>query len=258
MMSSSTADAVRFSAVPVQRPRQQVEHQIRRAILDGTLPEGTRLPSETSLAESFGVSRATIREALRSLIEGGLLEKGATTTSGLSVQSVDHRALSRIVSDRLGSILDVGSITPEEISMFRDLLEVPSARLAADNRTAANLEQLHNIIDEERAVTYDDPSVPELNARFHVEIANATGNRVLASFVAALHRTAHPLAFVNTDAELGRVAVTHHIKLYKAIEAKDAEDATRQMRSHLDYLREHALGTRAEASPVHRLPTALP
>jgi DNA-binding FadR family transcriptional regulator len=257
-MSSSIADAVPFSAVPVLRPRQQVESQLRRAILDGTIPEGTRLPSETDLASSFGVSRATIREALRSLIEGGLLEKGTGTTSGLYVQSVDHRGLSRIVSNRLGSSLDVGSLTFEEIAMFRDLLETPSARLAADNRTGANLKKLHDIIDEERAVTFDDPIVPELNARFHVEIANATGNRVLASFVAALHQTAHPLAFVSIDAELGRVSVTHHIKIYKAIEAKNAEDADRQMRSHLAYLREHAVITQAESSKVHRLPAILP
>ncbi|MFT3797487.1 FadR/GntR family transcriptional regulator [Microbacterium sp.] len=239
-----------FSAVPVQRPRQQVEAQLKRAILDGSLAEGSRLPSEHTLSQTFGVSRATIREALRSLTEGGLLAKPGTT-SGLYVQSVDHRALARVVSDRLSNILDLGSVTPEEVHAFRDLLEVPSARMAALHRSDTNLASLRGIIDEERATTFDDPAVTELNARFHCEVADASGNRVLSSFVSALHRTAHPLAFVHTDEELGRTAVAHHIALFKTIEQQDPTAAMRVMHDHLEYLHEHASATGATgAAPV--------
>lgn len=239
-MAHLNPSGAEFSAIPVLRPREQVESQLRTAILDGSIEEGVRLPSEHALATSFGVSRATVREALRSLVESGLLTKGPGTTSGLFVQSVDHNALSRLVSERLTNVLDLGSVTADEVAVFRDLLEVPSARLAAKNRSDKNLEALRLIIDEERETTFDDPSVSELNARFHTEIANASRNRVLAAFVAALHRTAHPLAFVHTDEELGKVAVSHHIQLYRAIQEQDAEDAVGAMRSHLDYLREHA------------------
>jgi GntR family transcriptional repressor for pyruvate dehydrogenase complex len=236
-----------FMAIPVQRPRQQVETQIRRAILDGAISEGTRLPSEHALAQSFNVSRATVREALRSLAEGGLLAKGAGATSGLYVQSVDHQALSRVVSERLASILDLGSVSADEVHGFRDLLEVPSARLAASNRTAAHLDALRDIIDEENRTTFDDPVVPELNARFHSVVADASGNRVLAAFVSALHRTAHPLAFVHSDQELGRQAVAHHITLFKAIDTGDRDAAAEAMRRHLDYLQTRAV-TRADAA----------
>jgi len=243
VMSSNVKQASAFAVIPVQRPRQQVELQLRRAILEGTVSEGDRLPSEHALAESFKVSRATIREALRSLTEGGLLAKGPGTTSGLYVQRVDHNALSKVVSDRLANVLDVGSVTPEEVSVFRDLLEVPSARLAAANRTDEHIEALRNIIDEERAVTYDDPAVPELNAAFHTEVARASGNRVLSAFVAALHRTTHPLAFVNTNEELGREAVLHHIRIHRAIAIQSVAEAEAAMRSHLDYLAAHAGAT---------------
>jgi GntR family transcriptional repressor for pyruvate dehydrogenase complex len=230
-----------FSALPIQRPRQQVENQIKNAILTGSLRDGDKLPAEQAMAQSFSVSRATIREALRSLIETGLLTKGPGTTSGLYVQSVDHNSFSRAVSDRLLSILDVGSVTPAEVSNFRDMLEVPTARLAAEHRSESNLVRLHEIIDQEGSTTYDDPAVPELNAQFHSEIANASGNRVLAAFVSALHRTAHPLAFVSTDEALGKEAVAHHIQLYRAIKAQDAPAASEAMQRHLNYLREHAL-----------------
>jgi GntR family transcriptional repressor for pyruvate dehydrogenase complex len=242
-----------FSAMPIQRPRQQVQNQIKHAILDGSLRDGDRLPAEITLAGSFNVSRATIREALRSLIESGLLKKGPGTTSGLYVQSVDHYSLSRVVSDRLSSVLDVGSVTPAEVSNFRDMLEVPTARLAAKHRTDDNLVKLHEVIEHERLTTFDHPIIPELNAQFHAEIANASGNRVLAAFVSALHRTAHPLAFINTDEELGKESVAHHIKLYRAIRAKDTAAAAEAMQAHLNYLRQHAVAN-GRNDLVHRLP----
>jgi len=230
-----------FPAMPVLRPRQQVESQIKQAILDGSLGDGIRLPAEHALAQTFNVSRATIREALRSLVEAGLLTKGPGMTSGLFVQRVDHNTFARVVSDRLISVLDIGSVSTDEVSNFRDLLEVPSARLAAKHRQDDHLVELHDIIDRERASTYDDPLISELNAQFHGVIANASGNRVLAAFVSALHRTARPLAFVDTDEALGKESVTHHIKLYRAIQAQDPLAAAEAMQAHLNYLRDHAI-----------------
>jgi DNA-binding FadR family transcriptional regulator len=250
MTTDISMDSAAFSAVPVQRPREQVESQLRRAVLNGSITEGQRLPSEHVLAQSFNVSRATIREALRSLVEAGLLAKGPGATSGLFVESVDHNALSRVVAERLTNILDLGSVTAEEVATFRDLLEIPSARLAAANREAWHLDALRAVIDEERGTTYDDPKVPNLNALFHSELANASGNRVLAAFVAALHRTARPLAFVHSDEELGRVAVAHHIRLFQAIENRDPDKAVEAMRSHLEYLRTHAIAAAAGARPA--------
>jgi GntR family transcriptional repressor for pyruvate dehydrogenase complex len=230
-----------FPAMPVLRPREQVESQIKQAILDGSLRDGDRLPAEHALAQSFNVSRTTIREALRSLVEAGLLTKGPGATSGLFVQSVDHNSFSRVVSDRLASVLDIGSVTPDEVSNFRDMLEVPSARLAAEHRNDDHLAELHEIIDRERATTYDDPAIPDLNGQFHCVIANASGNRVLAAFVSALHRTARPLAFVNTNEALGKDSVAHHIKLYRAIQGQDPVAAAEAMQAHLNYLRDHAI-----------------
>ena len=225
-----------FTPQPVLRPRQQVENQMRQAILDGTFVHGDRLPSENQLAEIFSVSRSTVREALRSLVEAGLILKGPGATGGSFMQRVDHHTLSKLVFERLGSILVLGTVTHAEVAAFRDVLEVPCARLAATNRTEANLATLHYIIETEKQTTFDDPRIPHLNAEFHSELAEASGNRVMASFVSALHRIAHPLAFINTSAEFGKVAVRHHIDIYVAVERGDPEGATRAMHKHLDYL----------------------
>lgn len=234
---------VAFAATPVVRPREQVENQIRAAILSGEFAQGDRLPSETQLAESFRVSRATVREALRSLAESGLIKKVPGAAGGSFVEYVDHHALSKLLSDRMSSILDLGSVRHDEVASFRDLLEVPCARLASANRTDDDLRELREVIDREKATTVDDPVVPHLNAEFHSAVAAATKNRVLAAFVSALHRVAHPLAFIDTDAAVGERAVRHHIEIYAAIEAQDESAAAKIMKKHLDYLNAHARGT---------------
>ncbi|MCG3753955.1 FadR/GntR family transcriptional regulator [Amycolatopsis sp. Poz14] len=242
-MATRTSDGsarAEFAPTPVLRPRQQVESQIREAILSGQFAQGDRLPSETRLAERFGVSRATVREALQSLVEGGLITKVPGATGGSFVEFVDHHKLSQLVSDRMSSILDLGSIRHDEVAAFRDLLEIPCARLAALNRTDDDLVALREVIEREKATTVDDPSVPHLNAEFHSLVAQASQNRVMAAFVSALHRVAHPLAFINTDAEVGKQAVRHHIKLCAAIQEHDVDAATELMRKHLDYMNAHA------------------
>ncbi|MFT3797502.1 FadR/GntR family transcriptional regulator [Microbacterium sp.] len=240
---SGPPNSADLQLVPVQRPGEQVQQQLRHAILSGLIGEGERLPSENTLAASFQVSRATIREVLRTLFESGLVVKGPTATSGLYAQVVDHNALSRLVSDRLANVLDVGSVTPSEVADFRDLLEIPSARLAARHRTDADIQALRRIIDDERSIAFDDPAVHTLNAQFHSAVARASGNRVLDAFVTALHRTTHPLAFVQTDEELGAQAVRHHISIQQAIAAGDAATAQTAMRSHLAYLARHSAVT---------------
>jgi len=231
---------VPFRATPVVRPRQQVETQLRQAILDGVFRHGERLPSEARMAESFGVSRATVREALRALGESGLIVTSPGSMGGSFVQQVDHHTLSSIVLERLSNVLGCGSVTYEEVASFRDMLEVPSARLAAQNRTDANLAAIRKVIDDEKATTVDDPNVIHLNAEFHVALADATANRVLRAFVAALHRLAHPLAFVDTDYEVGTYSVRHHIDIYKAVEAQDSDRAAAAMTAHLNYLDAHS------------------
>lgn len=230
----------KFRAARVTRPREQVEAQIRQGILDGAFPQGERLPSESRLAEAFGVSRATVREALRGLSESGLISTTPGATGGSFVQQIDHNALSILVSDRLRNVLGLGSVSYDEVARFRDMLEVPSVRLATEHRTDADLSDIRAVIDKEKATTVDDPAVADLNADFHSAIANASGNRVLSAFVSALHRLAHPVAFLEKDAEVGRRSVEHHIAVYKAIEAQDSDRAAEAMTEHLNYLDAHS------------------
>ncbi|ORA26295.1 hypothetical protein BST13_32060 [Mycobacterium aquaticum] len=222
------------------RPRQQVENQLRSAILSGTFGRGDRLPSETQLAEQLRVSRATVREALRSLTQAGLIRKEAGAKGGSFVEDFDHHTLGNLLVERLNNTLELGSITYAEVDAFRNILEVPVVRLAAEHRDELHLAALRDVIDHEKAAAVTDPAISEYNRNFHTILADASGNRLLAAFVAALHRLAQPLEFIETSPELGRRAVIHHIDIVSAVAAHDADAAAEAMHKHLNYLRDHA------------------
>lgn len=213
-----------FVPAPVLRPRQQVEQQLKQAILSGTIRKGERFPSESKLAEQFAVSRATVREALRSLAESGLIRKLPGASGGSFVEYVDHHSLSALLADRLRGTLELGSIDYAEVDQLLEILEVLSARLAAKQRTEEQLAALRALVDEADA----DRDPAELEAEFHGVLGEASGNRVLASLLAALHRVQRPQTARPT-------AAAQHAALVSAVADGDAERAADLTSKHLHW-----------------------
>src|SRR5260370_41348747 len=90
---------------------------------------------------------------------------------------------------------------------------MPTVRLAAATRQDHHLAALRDVIDYEKRTTVSDPAISDYNKRFHTILADASMNRVLAAFVAALHRLAAPLELIDTSPEVGRHAVIHQITI---------------------------------------------
>ncbi|SNR55878.1 transcriptional regulator, GntR family [Actinomadura mexicana] len=223
----------------VLRPREQVEERIRTTILSGELKSGDMLPPEAELARQFNVSRTTLREALRSLTTQGLIYKIPGSRGGNFVQSVDHHSLGSVVIDSVHNLLKLGSIDFAEVAEVRQYLEVPSVRLAAVNRSEEDLERLRDIVRRQKAASVDSPEVPKLDEQFHSLIAQASGNRVLASFVAALHHETEPVHYLDLSSEVGRTTVRQHTAIVESIAAKDPDAAEAAIVEHLTYLRRH-------------------
>ena len=228
-----------FAPIPVLRPREQVEEQIRSAILSGRLGIGAKLPSEATLASEFSVSRTTIREALRSLATKGLIDKVPGAGGGSFVKSVDHRSLGMVLREGLENLLQLGTIQPEEAGYVRQILEPPSARLAALMRTDADLAVLRETVEQESEASVDDPRVPMLDVQFHSTIAHASGNRVLWCLIFALHRASEPVTQLDLSAEVGKSTVLQHRSILTAIADKDPDAAEAAIVEHLVYLRGH-------------------
>lgn len=237
-----------FTPQLVLRPREQVESQIRQGILSGALTDGERLPSEAVLAEQFHVSRPTVREALSTLKEQGLITKAAGPRGGAFVRYVDHHALDRAFAEQLSNTLMVGSVSPAELIDFRNMIEVPSARQAARNHSEAHLERLRSIIDREKSISVDDEEAPALNSQFHQLLAEASGNRILQAVVSALHRLAHPMELVRWTPSVGQEGVRHHIAIVRAVSNSDPDAAESAMRAHLQFLAANSVAPEAEAN----------
>jgi DNA-binding FadR family transcriptional regulator len=227
------------AAVRVQRVRkgyEQVADQLRGLILDGELEQGERLPNETVLAEEFGVSRATVREALRLLAAQNLIRtaKGAGGGSYVTLPTVDH--ISEFLRANIGLLSDARDLTLHELIEARALLEVPAARLAAERRRVDDVDRLRAAIPTD-SIRLDTQSEFVQNAEFHTTLIECCGNRLL--YIAA-----QPL-FSALQTSLARSRLgrrfhqgvhAQHALIAEAIEQGDANAAASEMSRHLEFL----------------------
>ena len=229
-------------SVPVRRVRkayEQVADQLRELIVSGRLARGERLPNETVLAREFGVSRATVREALRLLTAQSMIRtaKGAGGGTYVTLPTVDH--VSEFLNSALELLAAAEHVTLDELLEAREALEVPAARLAAQRRTDSAVEELQATIP---------PDPPKLspteefvyNADFHTSIIAASGNAFLMMAAQPLFSILQTqLARSSLGARFHREIHQQHRAIVAAIDATDAGAAEREMRSHLEFLRPH-------------------
>lgn len=178
-----TSDA---SWQPVRKVRthEQVLAQIEQKILDGDLRVGEKLPSERELAEALGVSRASIREALRALEVMGIIESriGSGPESGSFVSGKSNAALGNLL--RLHMAL--AQIGLADLVDIRSQLEQSNARRAAVQRTDEDLSRLQSLVESMRASGLRYEEFNELDTEFHVSIAKASKNALATDLMQAL------------------------------------------------------------------------
>lgn len=226
--------------MPVRRVRkayEQVNDQLRELIVSGELSPGERLPNEAVLAREFGVSRATVREALRILTAQNLIRttKGAGGGSYVTLPTVDH--ISEFLRGNLNLLSESEHVSLEEFLELRELIEVPAARLAASRSSEHDIARLHESIPEQplRMTTQEQFAY---NKGFHTVIVEACGNMLLyiaAQPVFTVLQT--HLARSSLGRGFHRSINEHHRAIVDAIEKGDADAAAGQMHAHLEYLR---------------------
>jgi DNA-binding FadR family transcriptional regulator len=222
----------------VRKAYEQVYDQLRELIVRGELVRGQRLPNEAVLAREFGVSRGTVREALRVLSAENLIRtaKGAGGGSFVTLPTVDH--VSEFLQANIGLLNESRDLAAEEMLEARELLEPFAARMAARRRSPQNLEEL-------RACIIDDPlqlgteQQFAYNAAFHTGLLAASGNRLLsiaAQPVFGILQT--NLRRREIRPETLRQVNEDHRAILAAVQDGDADAAEQHMREHLVMLRE--------------------
>src|SRR5437764_7340782 len=130
-----------FAPISIARASSSIADQIRQAIVTGKLDQGERLPPERELAEQFGVSRVTVRDALRALEAMGLIEVRVGARGGAFVTVPSGSIVGQTMSD----MMMMSAVTPGDIVEARLVVELGTVTLACARATEEDLVQLHEL-----------------------------------------------------------------------------------------------------------------
>ena len=215
---------------------QTIIAALEQEIRAGAYPRGSRLPTERELAERFGVSRLTVREAMVGMEIMGLVE--ARRGSGIHVSRTNAKT-PRPLPD-----LDIGEF---ELTEVRRLIEGEAAGLAAVTATPEDIQYLRDQLDLMIRNKTEGSHDEESDREFHIGIAKATHNQVMVMVVSLLWdiRYRSPLAVEMMErvrrADVEPRAIADHEAVLKAIAARDANGARAAMRQHLERVIEQVL-----------------
>jgi DNA-binding GntR family transcriptional regulator len=195
--------------------KEEVYEGIRQEIMDGTFLPGDLL-KERELAEKYGVSKTPVREALSMLEQDNLVK--TIPRAGYMVTQLTLRDL-------------------QEVYQLRVILEPMAARLAAQNLTDEDLKQL-----EALTVTSDPEEARLFNRRFHVLIANASGNSRLARMIGELLDDMDRWAALDLESYRPEVLLIGHEAELEALRTRDPQVTEETMRHHIRAVYQHLAG----------------
>ena len=208
---------------------EQILEDLRARILSGTLARGSRLPSETKLAEAYGVSAATVREAIRGLTTSKLVE--VRHGSGAFVTAHPDRVL----ADSLQAVIQIERISVAHVLGVLGALNTYAAEQAAVNGTDEQLDDLEAAADAlDQTASGQDASTALL--RFLAALATASGNPLLMTLCGFLAGLQVRLAKERSGGVLDRKVTSRLSKdrrrVLQAIRARDAEAALAAARAY--------------------------
>jgi GntR family transcriptional repressor for pyruvate dehydrogenase complex len=218
---------------PIKKTRiaEEVADRIRTLILDGTFPQAQPLPSERVLTEQFGVSRGSIRDALRMLETIGLIETQHGRGTFPRALTVD-----RLVAP-LASMMKFQHDLRDELLDVRRMFEPAVARVAAARATDEDFADLERIINAQQRKLKKGQSAIVEDTEFHAALARSTRNRVVVSLMATLNDLLVESRKL-TLKQKGRPAksIEGHETVVAALRRRDQEGAARAMYKHIDQI----------------------
>jgi GntR family transcriptional repressor for pyruvate dehydrogenase complex len=223
-----------FKPIKPKKVSSQIAEQIRSSILNGEFSPGDKLPPERELAELFGVSRPSVREALNILASAGMVESyqgGGTVVKSL-VETAAATPLSELIRTERERALDVIEV--------RKCMEAWTAYYAAQRALPEDLRRLEAIVVEMEGNLEERKPSQDLDANFHILIAQATHNVVWLHLMQSIfdamkefQRGVWRAVYLTEDDH--RELFRHHRAVFEAIRDKDATRARDEMLTHLTF-----------------------
>jgi GntR family transcriptional regulator, transcriptional repressor for pyruvate dehydrogenase complex len=225
---------------PIRGASEQVAVEIQHHIQEEGLGPGDFLGREEDLAAEFGVSRPTLREALKLLASGNLIRASKGPGGGIFVARTAEQGISRSLSDAIAMMLETGAVTLDELLEARLLLEVPLAGLAAYQPDEGTVNRLREVVEREAAADPDDTEThAATDTEIHRTLAAAGGNRMVQALTDWMFEVVQPsLIEILEPAVVQSAIVEQHQALLAAVEKGDPARAERAMKDHLQYLQD--------------------
>lgn len=254
---AAAALSATFTPIRQARASGEIVSQIERAIFAGELSPGDRLQSERELAEQFGVSRITVRDALRVLEARGLIRVrvGATGGAFVAETNVEH------VAESISTMIRLKRMTLSELAEARKVVEAAAAELAAQRAGPDAIARLEEMIELGKRVVREDQPHLDASMDFHIALAHAAGNEVLSETVRAYHELLVVSIRDMRDTRMARITQKIHEELLEAVKAHDAAGARQLMNEHMEefekrlrrWLQEKSKDDRTTAPDLARL-----
>jgi DNA-binding FadR family transcriptional regulator len=228
-----------FAPVRAATLSARIVEQIRAALFAGQLRPGEGLGSEAQLAGRFGVSRMAMRDALRSLEAGGVVDIRVGARGGVFIAQGNPDRF----ADALAIQFKLVGITVEEMFDAQIAIEVMATELAAERADDGDLQRLRAVLDELRALTQSPMTSAAASRfthgsmRFHEALVEASHNRALVAQFRALAVVLEPVYGRRTTDEVAKRVVASHKAVLDAIAARDAGRACALMRRRLQVIR---------------------
>lgn len=225
---------MKFQPIKPKKVSSQIAEQIRASILSGEFAPGDKLPPERELAEMFGVSRPSVREALNILASAGLVmsyQGGGTVVLSL-VETAAGNPLTELIRYQQERALDVIEV--------RKGMESWTAYYAAQRALPEDLRRLEEIVDGMQANLASTKPSEDLDANFHIVIARSTHNIVWLHLMQSLFDAMKEFQqsvwrAVYLTREDHHLLFSHHKRILDAIKAKNPEEARTAMHEHLTF-----------------------
>lgn len=238
MKQEDTEGGENLAPAKSQRAFEQICEQIRQEIQNGNLSAGDKLPAERDLAEQFQVSRATVREAFRTLEIGGVLAFHKGVKGGAFIQMGNARPITQTMQD----LLSLGGVSLKDFTEARVCLQKEIIRLACERGTDEDFAAL-----EDNIARTIETNAPErlsertnLTIEFYALLAKATKNSVMSVLMSAI---TEPLGFyinrIGHDRDWDVAA--SRSKFVKHLKARDVDAAIDEMVTHMQRLHEFML-----------------
>lgn len=246
----------KFEPLSIRRTSEYIEEKIRETILDGTLKSGDRLFTEKEMAEQFGVSVVTLREALRALETLGLIEKRKGQRGGIFVSEINNES----IKASIGYFLSFKDLSAEHLYEVRKIIEPAAIKLAVQKITQEEIEKLKENVSycEEKLRSIGDVlsekeffELDQRNNDFHRMIAESTHNPILSLTIDYIMdfipECETKLLILDVDYCVQNIK--DHRDILEGIKDRDEDECEKRMLHHMERLAEYLANIKRGSFP---------